>query len=354
MSRKLPSSHANTLANRLREAREKCGMSITDAATKAGVTKSHISMIEKGENRPSTKLLLKLEDIYEVAPGELFAFIGRVRPQETLPSSRKLESQIKTTTDDRYGGIIGYSEGLMTGTLANAIHATQKSIDIVDTWIGEDLRRLEGPFQEAIIRGVNMRIILLHPDLIHERVKNMGMGERHRSMYLESGQITAKQNIATLMKWHQRWYKEWGVYRQERNQARKTNPHLEPMRDWDENCLQVRLLPFMPAIQYYKYDNMASIGFYLNIAGSRQGPRLEINIYKQNFHGHDMRTVLGRYIDDEFTYLWNLLQNAPSSHINLQQDESLAFPPAQVIQEEINEKASLSDEDDSVLLFYRS
>lgn len=54
----------NGLPERLRELREKCGISQSDIADRLEVTSSLISSYERGERTPSLPIILKLSYIY--------------------------------------------------------------------------------------------------------------------------------------------------------------------------------------------------------------------------------------------------------------------------------------------------
>ena len=67
--------HGETMDNigqRVRTLRRERKLSQCELAALVGVRQSAISNIEKGRNRPSFKLLLRLRDALRVAPGDLF------------------------------------------------------------------------------------------------------------------------------------------------------------------------------------------------------------------------------------------------------------------------------------------
>lgn len=55
----------------LRTARERSGLSQTEAARRAGVDQTQISRWELGKNAPSIETLHKLAVMYEIPPAEL-------------------------------------------------------------------------------------------------------------------------------------------------------------------------------------------------------------------------------------------------------------------------------------------
>ncbi len=61
-----------TLARNIKAAREACGLSVTEAAKRAGIEQPYWSMIEGGGRLPSLKVLLKMMDVLNCEVGELF------------------------------------------------------------------------------------------------------------------------------------------------------------------------------------------------------------------------------------------------------------------------------------------
>lgn len=61
----------NPLSNRIKELREQKGLTTQDLATKSGLAKPLISMIEKGDRFPSEDALKKLCDALEVTEEEI-------------------------------------------------------------------------------------------------------------------------------------------------------------------------------------------------------------------------------------------------------------------------------------------
>lgn len=59
------------VAPRLREVRERRGLTIIEVANKTGISKSTLSRLETGQRRPTLELLLLLAAVYRVALDEL-------------------------------------------------------------------------------------------------------------------------------------------------------------------------------------------------------------------------------------------------------------------------------------------
>ena len=300
------------LGERLRELRQQHHFSLSRVATETEVTKPHISSIEKGIHRPSVKLLAKLEDLYGVTPGALFSFIGQDRPMSTVAAAAPAGTRVMQI-EDELGGIIGYKEAMTISTLATAIHTTERAIDILDVFIAEDLSRLAGPFLEAAGRDVRMRVILLHPDLVRQ---SMGQVKAGASLYRAQSADITLMNIATLRAWYREWQANWTQLQQERQEQRKSDPRLPVWQEWNDACLRVYLLPFMPMIEYHRFDDRAFVGFFLHVEDTRQTPRLEVQLQRRDF-GYSMRTPFGRTFWDEFVYLWDFLEKLPSARVPL-------------------------------------
>lgn len=75
----------STLAEYLRAARERAGISQRQLAGRIGINNSYLARLESGENdSPSAELLQRIADVLEISSTDLFAFIG-VKPPEGLP-----------------------------------------------------------------------------------------------------------------------------------------------------------------------------------------------------------------------------------------------------------------------------
>lgn len=69
---------------RIREHREKKGLTQVQLAELVGVVKSHISEIEKGKKNPSSPLMSRLSNVLGVAPSELIDDEGASTPKTKL------------------------------------------------------------------------------------------------------------------------------------------------------------------------------------------------------------------------------------------------------------------------------
>ena len=61
------------LNERLKALRIKCGLSVQEAAERAGITKAHLYKIEDGESKPSVEVLSRLCDGYGIKLSQFFA-----------------------------------------------------------------------------------------------------------------------------------------------------------------------------------------------------------------------------------------------------------------------------------------
>ena len=75
----------STLAEYLRTAREKAGISQRQLASRIGIHNSYLARLESGETaNPAAELLQKIAEVLEISSTDLLAFIG-VKPSEGLP-----------------------------------------------------------------------------------------------------------------------------------------------------------------------------------------------------------------------------------------------------------------------------
>ncbi len=61
-----------TLARNIKAAREACGLKMTEAARRAGISQAHWSMIEGGKRLPALPLLVKMTEVLNCKASELF------------------------------------------------------------------------------------------------------------------------------------------------------------------------------------------------------------------------------------------------------------------------------------------
>ncbi len=72
------------LATRLRELRSRAGLSLEALALKSGVSRSNISLVERGESSPTAVVLDKLSSALGVSVASLFEAGGTHRPSSPL------------------------------------------------------------------------------------------------------------------------------------------------------------------------------------------------------------------------------------------------------------------------------
>jgi HTH-type transcriptional regulator, competence development regulator len=107
---------ASTLAEYLKAARERAGLSQRQLASRVGIHNSYLARLESGENgSPAAELLQTIADVLEISSTNLLAFIG-VKPAEGLPEFapylrakyhmnqteiRELSEHVRRLTQDR-------------------------------------------------------------------------------------------------------------------------------------------------------------------------------------------------------------------------------------------------------------
>lgn len=78
------------LSQRIREAREKAGLNLSELATKAGVSKAYLSQLENNDTkRPSAEIVFKLANALGVTMGQLLEREVQISEEdvEALPPS---------------------------------------------------------------------------------------------------------------------------------------------------------------------------------------------------------------------------------------------------------------------------
>lgn len=77
---------SSTLGGILKARREARGLSLTQLAAEAGISRPYLSRLERGEYiHPSVKVLIMLAECLGIASEDLYALTGYLRPTE-LPS----------------------------------------------------------------------------------------------------------------------------------------------------------------------------------------------------------------------------------------------------------------------------
>lgn len=65
-----------------KEYREKIGMTQTEAAVRAGISRAHLSVIESGKGNPSMNTMQKLAEVYGVPVAEIFFDDGGLKNEQ--------------------------------------------------------------------------------------------------------------------------------------------------------------------------------------------------------------------------------------------------------------------------------
>jgi transcriptional regulator with XRE-family HTH domain len=75
----------------IRDARERKGLSLRDAAAKAGITEGGLGKIERDENGVTIRTLQRLAGVYEIPIGDLLPHTEVVANEDLNPIMRVLE-----------------------------------------------------------------------------------------------------------------------------------------------------------------------------------------------------------------------------------------------------------------------
>lgn len=90
---------------KLKILRNSLGYTLSFVAKKLGITTNYLSLIERGQRKPSEVIMYKMSKFYELNPMEIFSFYGTVPTEQiekiiSCPSLIKIVSTL--STDDRF------------------------------------------------------------------------------------------------------------------------------------------------------------------------------------------------------------------------------------------------------------
>ncbi|URA09632.1 helix-turn-helix domain-containing protein [Thermospira aquatica] len=97
--------------SRLREAREKKGLTLRQVAENVGVSESLISQIERDRVSPAMDTLLSLVEVLELDIEYLFQDWRRTRPFAFVPRENRTKTEVDGTVYERLASIPGSTEG---------------------------------------------------------------------------------------------------------------------------------------------------------------------------------------------------------------------------------------------------
>lgn len=86
------------LGKRVREYRQKYGMTQFQLAEKLGIDDKHLSRIELGKNMPQATVISKLAEVFQIEPKTLFEF-SHLAPASELRQG--LAKMIETLSDEQ-------------------------------------------------------------------------------------------------------------------------------------------------------------------------------------------------------------------------------------------------------------
>lgn len=90
---------------RLKELRASLGYTLAFVAKKLDITTNYLSLIERGERKPSEIVMYKMSEFYKLNPIEIFSLYGTIPTEQvekiiSCPSLVKIISQL--STDERF------------------------------------------------------------------------------------------------------------------------------------------------------------------------------------------------------------------------------------------------------------
>ena len=86
------------LGKRIREYRQKFGLTQFQLAEKLGIDDKHLSRIELGKNMPQAGVISNLAEVFKVEPKDLFEFNHLASPDELR---NELDDIIKNLSDEQ-------------------------------------------------------------------------------------------------------------------------------------------------------------------------------------------------------------------------------------------------------------
>lgn len=87
------------IARRVKGLRKECGLTLDELASRSGVSRSMVSLVERGESNPTAKLLEKLAAALGVT---LAAFFAEVTRSDASPVSRSSDQNVWRDPETRY------------------------------------------------------------------------------------------------------------------------------------------------------------------------------------------------------------------------------------------------------------
>jgi transcriptional regulator with XRE-family HTH domain len=296
------------LARRLRAERSKHNKSLSDIAQALGITSAYVGQLETSTSKshPSVEILAGLEDFYNLKEGELFQIVRDKRPTQLERKQPNQNTRLQVINSEQSYQVI---EGLIPTILARYISQSREVIDIMDTWIGDGFNLLASPFRNALKRGVKIRMILLQPDRAKQRGEELGQSE----FTVLRGSGLAQDNLDTLQQWFTMWKSTW---EDEKAEYDRTQDPLS----WDDvkDNFQIQLYSTQPPAQYYRFDKVAMIGFYLHILQSRYTPQFAVPLYERIYQNlpDEAESSLGSIFMEEFEHLWNCKVNSEAFEVD--------------------------------------
>lgn len=127
------------IGERLRELRSERGLSIREAAGRAGLSPSFLRLVERGESEISITRLMRLADLYGLTVGDLLVSLNDARPRHRFPleQAKRIEADDGRVTVDYLpvpvAAIQPFRLTLQPGaTLGDLRHATEEFFHCVE------------------------------------------------------------------------------------------------------------------------------------------------------------------------------------------------------------------------------
>lgn len=171
--------------------RHRQGLSVRALATEAGRSTSYVSLLLRGRNSPSLKVVTALADALQLTEPQRTEFLRAANPSFVVGNSQSA-ADTQTLTEPADAGIIGVYDKLTDELRIAAIEGAQRTICIMDTWIVDPYTFREA-FKQASDKGVVIRILLLQPRSLGAQMRAASLGYSDTDFVSENIDINLRE-----------------------------------------------------------------------------------------------------------------------------------------------------------------
>ncbi|QKW08439.1 hypothetical protein HUT18_20745 [Streptomyces sp. NA04227] len=188
-------------------------------------------------------------------------------------SKLDIEGLARERRTEHFGGVVKVHDGFPEGRFSDFLRSAVQEVVVLQTWI-PNLHRFEAALRTALVeRGVQVRILLLHPASPVAQLRDEALRTVRDSAMGEDVQASVHRSLSILAHLH--------------------NGLDEPQRD----RLQVRVYNSLPSVAVYKADEQYLVSSFLH-------GQLAIDSTQMEIEGTE--TQMGRKIQAELDTLWGI------------------------------------------------